>query len=369
MAAAGLLMLSNSSPALAAGSMSGKTVNVGVIVDATGPAGPYGTTQKNAFVLAADDLKSGLLDAGGAAVNFDVQDSATDPAQVVQLTQKFATGDTALMIGPTLSAEAFKGDPIAVHAGLPILAISNTAQGIPEQGPCVFRDALAEEQQVPDAVALSKKEWHVKTAAIIYGDDNAFTKTDFQIFKSALDKDGIKVVDVETYHTGDVDFKPQLTKIASTKPDLLVLGALVAEAVKIIPQAKQVGITAHLIGGNGLNSPKLITIAGKDAENVVVGAAYFLGNHYPGNAGFVERYKKKFGSEPDQFAAQAYAAAQIVASLVKSGATTREELCKGMKDLKPVQTVLGPFTFLPTRDAHAPSAVLEVRNGAFAAFK
>jgi branched-chain amino acid transport system substrate-binding protein len=367
--AAGLAGALASGIALAApGPQAGKTVKIGVIADVSGSAGAYGTTQKNAFDLAAEDLASGKIDAGGATLQFDVQDGASDPAQVVTLTQKFTTDGTALLIGPTLSSEAKKADPIAVKAGLPILAISNTAQGITAQGPCVFRDSLAEEQVVPEAIAKIVKSLKPKTAAIIYGDDNQFSKTDFEIFKDVLAKNHIELVDVETYHTGDADFKAQLTKIADKKPDLLVVGSLLAEAVKILAQVKQTGITAHIVGGNGLNSPKLMELAGPAAENVIVGAAYFLGNSFTGNAAFVERYTKKFGTGPDQFAAQAYAAAQVAALAVKSGATTPDAFCSTLKKLPVIQTVLGPIAFEPTRDVRAASAILQVKNGKFAYF-
>lgn len=367
--AAGLVGALACGGALAApGPMAGKTVKIGVIADVTGSAGAYGTAQKNAFDLAADDLKAGTIDAGGATLQFDVQDAASDPAQVVTLTQRFTTDGTALLIGPTLSSEAKKADPIAVKAGLPILAISNTAQGITAQGPCVFRDSLAEEQVVPEAMALIAKSFKPKTAAIIYGDDNQFTKTDFEIFKDVLAKNNIELVDIETYHTGDADFKAQLTKIAEKKPDLLVVGSLLAEAVKILAQAKQTGITSHVVGGNGLNSPKLMEIAGPAAENVIVGAAYFLGNTFPGNKAFVDRYTKRFGTGPDQFAAQAYAAAQISARVVKEGATTPDAVCSALAKLPSIQTVLGPVSFLPTRDVRAASAILQVKNGKFADF-
>jgi branched-chain amino acid transport system substrate-binding protein len=348
--------------------MAGKTVKIGVIADVTGSAGAYGTAQKNAFELAADDLAAGKLDAGGAKLQFDVQDGASDPAQVVTLTQKFTTDGTALLIGPTLSSEAKKADPIAVKAGLPILAISNTAQGITAMGPCVFRDSLAEEQVVPVAVARIAKSLRPKTAAIIYGDDNQFTKTDFEIFKEALATNHIELVDVETYHTGDADFKAQLTKIADKKPDLLVVGSLLPEAVKILVQAKQIGLKANAVGGNGLNSPKLMELAGPAAEGVVVGAAYFIGNNFTGNKAFVERYTKKFGTGPDQFAAQAYAAAQVSARVVKDGATTPDAVCSALKSLPVIDTVLGPIAFEPTRDVRAASAILQVKNGKFAYF-
>ena len=148
---------------------------------------------------------------------------------------------------------------------------------------------------------------------------------------------------------------------------MLVIGSLVEEAAKIVGQAKAAGISAHMIGGNGLNSPKFISLAGPAAEGVVVGAAYFSGNSYSGNAEFVANYQKRFGTPPDQFAAQAYAATQIVAAVAKSGKTAPGEICSAFGMLPPVNTVLGPFTFLADRNAKAPSAILTVKDGKFAA--
>jgi len=354
--------------ALAASSSAGKTVKIGVVADVTGSAGAYGAAQKNALDLAVDDLRAGLIDAGGATLTFDIQDAASDPAQVINLIQKFTTDGTVLLVGPTLSAEAKKADPVAVRANLTVLATSNTAQGITAQGPCVFRDSLAEEQVVPEAVSKATRAWHPKTAAIIYGDDNQFTKTDYDIFKAAFERAHVQIVDSETYHTGDVDFKAQLTNIAGKKPDVLVIGALLEEAVKIVVQAKQGGIRSHLIGGNGLNSPKFVSLAGDAGTGVVIGAAYYLGNNYGGNRGFVDRFKKIYGTGPDQFAAQAYAGAQIAAAAVKSGATTSEQFCSTFKKLNVVQTVLGPVNFQPSRDIKAASAIVRVTKNGFVPF-
>ena len=110
------------------GPAAGKTVKAGVIADVTGGAGVYGTPQKNAYDLANDDIKSGQLDTGGANLSFDVQDAATDGAQVVNIMQKFVTdGQTAIVLGPTLSGEAGKADPIAARANFPVIGTSTTA--------------------------------------------------------------------------------------------------------------------------------------------------------------------------------------------------------------------------------------------------
>jgi len=346
----------------------GKSIKAGVVADVSGGAAVYGVSQKNAYLLAMDDMKAGIINTGGNTLTFDVGDNATDPNQAANLFQRFTTDGSAIILGPTLSGEAFKAQPIAVRANIPVLATSNTAPGITRQGSCVFRDALSEEQVVPATVAKTYAAWKYKTAAIIYGDDNAFTKTDFAVFSDEMKKRGVNIVDVETYHTKDVDFQAQLTKIKAAKPDVLVVGALFDEGTKIISQASTLGLRVHMVGGNGLNSTKMVDAAGQGAIGAVVGAAWFIDNGYGGNKAFVARYKKAFGSLPDQFAAQSYAAAQVIAQLVRSGASTPGEMCDGLRNLKIAETVLGPIAFDANRDVRSAPVILKIVPGGFAYF-
>ena len=355
--------------AITKGPAAGKNVRIGVIADVTGSAAVYGTMQKNAYELANEDVKTGVIDAGGANLSFDVEDAASDGAQVVNLMQKFTTdGTTPLVLGPTLSGEAFRAFPIAKAANFPVMGTSTTAEGVTAIGPTVFRDSLAESQAIPPTVAKVQQAWHAKTVAIIYGDDNAFTKTDGDLFAREFQKSGATVVDTETFHIGDKDFGPALTKIASKKPDVIAIGGLFPEATQIIAQAGKLGIKAHMMGGNGLNSTQMYAIAGPASAGVVVGAAWFIGGKYTGNLAFVKRFKAKYGNAPDQFAAQAYAAAQVVASLVKAGATTKDEMLAGLRNVRVVQTVLGPIAFDQNRDVRAAPVVLKIVKDGFAYF-
>jgi branched-chain amino acid transport system substrate-binding protein len=355
--------------ALTKGPAAGKTVKVGVIADVTGSAAVYGTMQKNAYDLATDDIKTGIIDAGGANLSFDVEDAASDGAQVVNLMQKFTTdGTTPLVLGPTLSGEAFKAFPIAKAASFPVVGTSTTAEGVTAIGDTVFRVALAESQAIPPTVAKVQAKWHAKTVAIIYGDDNAFTKTDGDLFKREFEKSGATVVDTETFHIGDKDFGASLTKIASKKPDAIAIGGLFPEATQIIAQAGKLGIKAHMLGGNGLNSTQMYKVAGPASEGVVVGAAWFIGSKEGGNPEFVKRFKAKYGNDPDQFAAQAYAAAQVIASFVKAGATTKEEMLRGLRSARIATTVLGPIGFDSNRDVKAEPVVLQIAKDGFAPF-
>ena len=362
--------LATPSGAATKGPAAGKTVHVGVIADITGAAGVYGTPQKNAYDLANDDIKSGKLDAGGANLSFDVQDAATDGAQVVNLMQRFTNDpSTAVVIGPTLSGEAFKAFPIAKNMNFPVIGSSTTAEGVTAIGPTVYRVALAESQVLPTTVKRTHDKWHYKTAAIIYGDDNAFTKTDGDIFARELKNAGTTVVDTETFHINDKDFSASLTRIASKKPDVIAIGALFPEATKIIGQAGKLGIKAHMMGGNGLNSPDMYAVAGPAAAGTVVGAAWFSGAQYPSNLDFVKRYTAKYGKGPDQFAAQSYAAAQVVAYLVAHGASNKDEMLKALQNVRSIQTVLGPIGFDPNRDVKSSPVILTIAKNGFAYFR
>jgi branched-chain amino acid transport system substrate-binding protein len=364
-----IVALAAPSGAASKGPAAGKSVHVGVIADVTGAAGVYGTPQKNAYELANEDIKSGKIDAGGANLTFDVQDAATDPAQVVNLMQKFTSdGQTPIVLGPTLSGEAFKAFPIAAKANFPVMGTSTTAEGVTGLGSTVYRDSLAESQVIPTTVKRTHDKWHYKTAAIIFGDDNAFTKTDGDIFARELKAAGVDVVDTETFHIKDTDFQPALTRIESKHPDVLAIGALFPEATKIIQQAGKLGMKTKMIGGNGLNAPDMYTVAGPAAQGAVVGAAWYSGGKYPSNLEFVKHYTAKYGKGPDQFAAQSYAAAQIVAYLVGHGATTKDEMANALKGVRVIQTVLGPIGFDANRDVKSTPVILSIVKGGFAYF-
>ena len=344
----------------------GASATIAAIFDLTGPAGPYGDGQKNGLLLGQDFVNKN----GRVRLTFDVQDGATKKEQVINLFQSYTTGGkSAVIIGPTLSSEAFAADPIAVTAGVPVLGISNTANGVTAMGPCVFRNSLTEATVVPVALREVINRYNVKTAAIIYGNDDAFTKTDYEVAKAALDGMHIKILTTQTYAKGDVDFQAQLTNIRSASPDLLFVGALAAEAGHIVADAHTLGVKAHLVGGNGLNSPVVYGLSGGAAEGVVVGAAWAIGAHTPGNIDFVQNYRTRFQKDPDQFAAQAFAAAQILENVLENAKSlSPKDLCDAMKSMKPVNTVLGAFSFDSNRDAVNPVVVLTVHHGRFVAF-
>lgn len=349
-----------SAPASAAGSIEAR---IGAAFSLTGAAAVYGASQQNGAKLAVDEVNA----AGAVKIELKIEDDASDPNQGINVFKRFINADNvAAIIGPTLSNTAFSADPEAVKAGVVVLGVSNTAAGITDMGEWVFRDSLTEGQVIPQTIAAAKKKFSLAKVAVLYGQDDAFTKSGYDVFTKALADNGITVTTTETFSKGDRDFNAQLTKILGTGPDAIVVSALAEEGAGIISQARGLGITVPIIGGNGFNSPAIIKNAGKDAEGVVVGAAWNSASQNPENLAFLTAYKAAYGAAPDQFATQAYSGVKILAEAIKrAGSADRQAIRDALLGIKDFATPLGSFSFTDKRDADHPAVVQIVKDGKF----
>jgi branched-chain amino acid transport system substrate-binding protein len=342
------------------------TAKVGAVFSLTGAAGIYGTTQKNGLNLAVDEINTKDT-VSGVKLTVTSDDDASDKAQGISVYQKFINQDKVdAIIGPTLTNTAVATDPVAQAAKVPVLGVSNTGTGITSIGDYIFRDSLAEADVVPQTVKAAIGSLHFTKAAVLYANDDAFSKDGYEAFKKALDDNKIQVVDTETFSTNDKDFSAQLTKARDAKPDVLVVEALIGPAVGLTTQARQLGIALPIVGGNGFNSPAFIQQAGKAAEGVIVGAAWNIAQPNAKSQAFISAYKAKYGSDPDQFAAQAYAGMYILAQSIKSaGSAERSAIRDNLAKIQNVDTVLGNFSFTPDRDAKHTAVIQTVKDGKF----
>lgn len=293
-------------------------IKVGVAEALTGPAAKYGIAIKNGFTLAADGInaKGGV---NGNKIALVVEDEQGKKEEAINVFKKLIFQEKVLLIfGPTLSNSAFAADPIANATKTVVFGTSNTADGITNMGPFTFRNSVMEADVLPVTTRAAVKKFNIKKVAVLYGNDDAFTKSGYDVFKSALADQKISVTDTETYAKGDVDFKAQLTKIKASNPDAIVCSCLAEEAANIILQTRSLGMKQPFIGGNGFNSPKLFEIAKDAADDTLMGSPWSIENASAANKKFIADYKAKFGNEPDQFAAQAFDALNIVAEALKT---------------------------------------------------
>lgn len=345
-----------------------ETVNIGAVFGLTKAVAVYGTAQKNAVDLAVEEINAAKYLGDKTTLVVTVEDSAGDKDQAVAAMTKLIDEDKVLaVLGPTLSSEALAADPIAQEAGTVVMGVSNTANGLTTaqgMGDYVFRDSLPESAVIPGTIKQAAELLGLKKVAVLYGNDDAFTKSGYEIFKQSLADNNIEITDEETFAKGDVDFNAQLTKSIDTQPDAIVVSALAAEATQVIIQARALGYTGHIIGGNGFNSPAVLKNSGKDAEGLIVGGAWNYGNPDPSESSvaFVKNYEAKYSSSPDQFAAQAYTGAWLLATAVRCADSVDHKAVRdSLAAIQDFNSPLGVFRFDENRDpVHAPIAQIVV---------
>jgi len=334
------------SPALAA------DLKIGLAEALTGPAAQYGVPIRNGFELAAEEInaKGGI---NGNKIQLVVEDEQGKKEEAINVFKKLIFQDKVLMIfGPTLSNSMFAAGPVANGAKVVAFGTSNTANGITDIGPYIFRNSVMESDVLPVTISTAVKHYHIKKVAVIYGNDDAFTKSGYDVFKKVLEDQKIPVTTTETYVKGDVDFKAQLTKIKAGGPDAIVCSCLAEEAANIMVQARGLGVTVPFIGGNGFNSPKLFEVSKLAGDGTFVGSPWANSNPAPANQRFVAAYKQKYGTDPNQFAAQAFDAMHIAAAALQtvkiSGNVEADR--QALRDALPkvsVDGATGPFKFRP----------------------
>lgn len=347
-------------------------VPVGAIEILSGPNAAYGTAIKAGLDLALEEInQKGVL--GGKQIALTIEDSAGAKDQAINSARKLVGRDKVVtIIGPTLSNEMFAVGPVTNERKIPTVGTSTTASGITDIGPYIFRTSLPESDVIP--VTLKKAMARgVKSIALMYANDDAFSKSGYDVMKKAAQAAGLTIVAEESFGSKDTDFSAQLTKIKGLKPDAVGISALVEPVSGVLLQARQLGFgrETQFIGGNGSNSPKLGEIAGAAADGLTVGSPWFIAKPDAVNQSFVTRFKAKYNKDPDQFAAQAYDAMFIVAAAIdRAGAADPEKIREALQKTD-YSGVMGPFAFTDHRDpaSTAGVVVLEMQGGKFAIAK
>jgi len=347
-------------------------VKIGAAHALSGPIALYGTPIKQGIELAIQEINDQHYLGDNMTLEVVYEDTNGDKEQSISVFEKLINQDNVVAIlGPTLSNSAFAADPVAQEAGIPVIGSSNTASGITDMGDYVFRTSLPESAVIPNTIKVMVEQNGLQRVAVMYGNDDQFTQSGYEVFVAALQDNGVEVITTDTFAKGDTDFSAQLTKIKSLEPQAIVASALAEEAANIMIQARQLGISEdiYFIGGNGFNSPKLAEIAGPAAEGAISGAAWFISNPTPENTAFVAAYQAAYGADPDQFAAQAYTAAWVLAKAIKdAGSSDPAAIRDALVNIQDLPTPLGNFSFDANRDPVHTPVVLIVKDGKFALF-
>src|SRR6266567_1515212 len=191
------------------GESTGRIVRIGAALSLTGSAKLFGSAQRSGIKLAQDEINASHL-LGSTRLEVVVQDDGSNREQASAVFQRFIENSHVLAImGPTLSDTALSVDPLAQQAGVPVLAISNSAGGITEIGNFIFRDSLSESQLTPQVLKMVRSRLKIHRAALLYADSDP-NRAGSHGFKAALQGIGVKIGSEQAFDQDQTDYSPQL---------------------------------------------------------------------------------------------------------------------------------------------------------------
>jgi len=338
-------------------------ITIGALFSLTGGGNVYGPQQLKGAELAVSQLnEQGGID--GRRVRLVVRDDRSSPADgKAQMRRLIAKNGVIAVLGPSLSAVAVSADPVANTLQTPVIAVSNTAEGIVGKCayPCqwIWRDSLGEATAVPANISAWVQSAHPTSAAIVYGRGDLLGTDEAKIAARSFRREGVRVIArVAVPVTGSVTagVKQALAK----KPDVIFVGVAFGQvAANVMRAARAAGYQGEFLGGNTFNSAATAKLAGADGAGAQSASAWYSGNDFPANTDFLSAFQQRYGQEADQFAAQAYIGVQIVADGLgriddsdfasKPVAEQRSLLQAALPEVA-ITTPLGPFRFTADHD-------------------
>lgn len=349
----------------------GDTIKVGGLLEMTGGSASFGISGKNGIDLALKKInEKGVL--GGKKLSLVVADTKSEASEATNGMQKLISQDKVVaVIGPNQSSAVIASG--AINNGAKVVDITPMGTNpdvtvdpkTKQVKPYSFRTCFIDPFQGTVMASFASNELKVKRAAIYIDNTSDYAKGLAQFFKENFVKNGGQVVIEEAYLQKDTDFKSTLTKIKAAKPDFIYIPGYYQEVGLIVKQAREMGITVPMAGGDGWDSAKLPEIAGKAAlENTFFSSLYSPDDTSDLNKDFVAEYKKAYNTNPDVFAALAYDSTLLVAKAIEdAGSADPAKIGEAMAKIKGFKGVSGEVTFNEQHNPIKSAVIIEHKDG------
>lgn len=340
-------------------------IKIGEYSSLTGGQASFGISQNNAIMMGVEEINKagGVL---GKPLKLIVEDDRSTPGESATVVRKLISSDKVVAIlGEFASSRSLEGGPICQENKIPMISPGSTNPKVTEIGDYIFRTCFMDSFQgtVMAKFALAKG---FKRAGILTDEKQAYSKGLAQYFREVFTKNGGQIVKEQSYSTGDKDFRAQLTSLKSTKPDVIFVPGYYNEVALVARQARQFGLKAPFMGGDGWEGDSLLKVAWTALDGSYFSSHFSADNQDPLVQNFIQKYKAKYGSVPDCQAALGYDSVRILADAIKrAGSTDPKALRDAIAATKDFQGVTGKITIDAGRNASKPAVVQTIGGGAF----
>jgi branched-chain amino acid transport system substrate-binding protein len=349
-----------------AGCSKDSDVPIGSASPLTGPQAHIGIDIRNGVQLAIEDANAAGIEIGGKKVKFKLvaEDDEANPTKATTVAQKLVDSKVVAVIGHFNSGASIPASRIYSDAGIPQISPSSTNPKYTQQGfKTTFRVVAHDDQQGPTIGRFAIGNLKAQTVAVI-DDSTAYGQGLADAFEKTAKAGGLNVVAREHTTDKDTDFRSILTKIKGLNPDLIMFGGIDPQAGPMVKQMGELGIKAKFIGGDGMQTPNFIKLAGPAAEGVMASMPGLPKEKMPGGAQFLQKYKAKFNQDVELFAPMGYDAVMVfIDSMKRAGSTDPKKFLSEVGKTN-YQGVIGPIAFDEKGDLkNGPITVYVVKGG------
>ncbi|OGW41512.1 MAG: hypothetical protein A2Y97_10865 [Nitrospirae bacterium RBG_13_39_12] len=339
-----------------------KEIKIGAILPLTGQSGQYGQWIRDSLEMARQEINNqgGI---NGKKLLIIYEDDQADPKAAANAMQKFVTIEKVpIVFGSWASSCVLAQAPIAEKTHTPILAEAQSPK-IRDSGDYIFRIQPDSRYYLKYLIPYVYNNLNVHTLAILYV-NNDYGVDQAKVFEDYFKQLGGKVVFSEAFEQGTVDFRTQLSKIRSLKPQGVFIPAY-TEAGYILRQARELGIKTQFIGSAPLENPDILKIAGIGTEGAIYPHHFDPESSDPNVQQFAEKYKHRFGREIEGYAALAYDGLYVIAHVLKQCGEDRECIKNAIYGVQNFPGVTGLTSFDDHGDVIKPIVIRTVKNGKF----
>lgn len=368
-AGAGLLLVPIAAACGSGGSGGPGAIRIGVPAPLSGDSASAGQDILAAAKVAADELnKAGGVD--GRKIQIVEADDQCSAQQGAQAAQKLLNSGVVAVAGGYCSGAAVPAIPIYGRRGVPFVMDASTNPSLTDGGKGkVFRTCGRDDNQGLVAAKFMTGPLGAKRIALLH-DNTTYAKGLADAAANSARQAGGQVVYENALQPGQADYGPVLTKIASTRPDVLYFTGYFAEAGLLMKQRRQLGLRFALMGGDATTDSTVLKTAGPAAGGYIATTAP-LAKDLPAAATFVSAYRAANNADPGPFSVYEYDAVKVVAKAIDDAGSTRgAAITEALHKIKDFPGITGPITFDAKGDRTDPLYItVQVQDGAFTAYK
>jgi len=339
---------------------------VGTVGALTGPEAHFGSESQNGAQLAVEEANA----AGGVQGRQLVirsYDSQSRPEEAANAMTRLVTQDGAVfVVGENQSSLSLAMAPAAAAGEVPMISPSSTNPRVTsEGGPYVFRVCFTDTFQGQLLARYARETLKAERVAILVDQKSDYSVGLAKVFAGKFGALGGKVFAEEAYAKGDTDFRSQLTRVKAARPEVLFIPGYYSDVGPMARQARELGIQATLLGGDGLDSGgRLGELGGSAVEGTLYSTHFAADNPGARVQDFIARYKARFGHIPDALGALGYDAARVgIDGLRRSSGVGGPALREQIARTRDFDGVTGRITLGPDRDAVKPAIIVKLVKG------